>query len=208
MSGDTFKVALGDATNAQLRYYAEGVLNIDGIKPVGQSNAFLISKIKGVLGEEVEQIELPSTMKLLGATSAPALDVAPAGEGGLPAGPESRHFRYDPKVEIEIQNSNDKTRSRDCYINCNGDVLQVQRGKRVKIPYRHYLVLVDAVEKVARDTDEINPITHMPVKEWVEQPSYPFSVFSLPSEEEIAAWHKRMDNVELRAGPEPARAAA
>lgn len=199
---DTVKILLAEATNAQLRYYAEGVLNLEGIKS-GQHNAFLMSKIMAVVPPETTEIELPKNMALLGTTAEPVVDLAPAPAGvdGVPDGPESRHYRYDPKVEVEVQPTNDKTRPRDCYINCNGDVLQLQRGKVVAIPYRHFLVLRDAREMVARDSDEINPLTHMPIKEYVEQPSYPFTVHNMPSREEIAAWHARTDNEELRTRP-------
>ena len=50
---------------------------------------------------------------------------------------------------------------------------------------------------VFRDTDEINPLTGMPIKEYVEQLSYPHQVFSRPSDEDIAAWHARTDDLAL-----------
>ena len=120
----------------------------------------------------------------------------------------ARLREYDPKAEITIAQTSDKTRSRDVQVAVNGDVIIVQRGKRVAIPYRFYLALDNAIEKIARDTDEINPQSQMPVKEWVDQPSYSYTTHRLPSDEEIAAWHKRTDNNELKAGPAPMAAAA
>src|SRR3546814_5321608 len=80
---------------------------------MGQSNAFLIGKIKGILGEEAEEIELPAHMVNLGSSEPPARDLAPARSEGIPDGPEGRHFSFDPKVEIEIHTTNDKTRSEE-----------------------------------------------------------------------------------------------
>lgn len=203
----TIKVKLDDASNAQLRYYCEGVLNLDGIKK-GQQDSFLIAKIRAVHGDDCTEIELPEAAQHMTGPSNAAVDIAPRGEGDIPSGPEGQHYRYDPKVELTIAPTNDKTRAREVQVAVNGDAFIMQRGKKILVPYRVYLALDAAIEKVTRDTDEINPQSQMPVKEWVDQPSYPFTVHKLPSDDEIAAWHKRTDNYELRAGAEPVAAAA
>ena len=204
---DMIKVKLEDATNAQLRYYCEAIINLDGIK-AGQSNSHLIAKVRAAQGEETEVIELPPESVHFAPARQAAVDIAPTPEGDIPSGPAGQHYRYDPKAEITIAQTSDKTRSRDVQVAVNGDVIIVQRGKRVAIPYRFYLALDNAIEKIARDTDEINPQSQMPVKEWVDQPSYSYTTHRLPSDEEIAAWHKRTDNNELKAGPAPMAAAA
>lgn len=110
----------------------------------------------------------------------------------------------DPKVTVEFHRTADKSRAPDVTIGCDGYVCRYQRGKRVDIPYRIYLVAKDAIEKQAVDTDEINPITNLPYKEWVDVPSYPMMVHAMPSAEEIAAWHAVVDGQEAA----PVRAAA
>ena len=197
------KVKLDDASNPQLRYYCEAILNLEGIKPVGQSNSYYVSRIRAALGDEIEEIELPEESLKFAAPTPQAIDIAPTPEGDIPSGVAGQHYMYDPKAEITIAPTNDKTRSRDVQVAVNGDTFIMQRGKRVSVPYRVYLAIENAIETVARDTDEINPQSQMPVKEWVEQPSYSFTVHKLPSDEEIAAWHRRTDNY-----VEPAKAAA
>lgn len=205
---DVIKVKLDDASNPQLRYFCEAVLNLDGIKPVGQRNDFLIAKIKAALGEDVTEIELPKESVNFAPPKAAAKEIAPTPEGAIPSGPAGLHFMYDPKVEITVAATDDKRRPRDVQVAVNGDVIIIQRGQRVAIPYRFYLALENAIEKVSRDTGEINPHSQMPEKEWVDQPSYDYRVHKLPTDEEIAAWHARTDNAELKAGAEPMAAAA
>lgn len=203
---DAIKVQLDDASHPQLRYYCEAILNLDGIKPVGQSSSYYIARIRAVLGDEINEIELPADSVNFAAPKPAAIDIAPTPEGAIPSGVAGQHYMYDPKVELTIAPTNDRTRSRDVQVAVNGDAFIMQRGKRIAVPYRVYLALKDAIETVSRDTDEINPQSQMPVKEWVEQPSYSFTENKLPTDEQIAEWHRRTDNFELRA--EPVAAAA
>lgn len=205
---DLMKVKLDEASNPQLRYYCEAILNLDGIKPVGQSNSYYIARIKAVAGDDITEIELPQESVNFAAPRAQAIDVAPTPEGAIPSGIAGQHYRYDPKVEVTINETSDKTRARDVQIAVNGEVIIIQRNKRVSIPYRFYLALENAVEKISRETGEINPVTQMPLREWVEQPSYSFTTHRLPSDEEVAAWHKRTDSFDAHAEPEPVAAAA
>ena len=205
MSG-TIKVKLDEASNPQLRYYCEAVLNLDGIKPVGQRNDFLIAKIRAALGDDITEIEMPAESVNFAAPRAAAVDVAPTPEGAIPSGIAGQHYRYDPKVEVTINETSDKTRARDVQLAVNGDVIIVQRAQRVAIPYRFYLALENAVEKISRETGEINQVTQMPLREWVEQPSYSFTTHRLPSDEEVAAWHKRTDSFDALADAELAAA--
>lgn len=129
---------------------------------------------------------------------APAADV---GEGpsrpSFPSGRAAQHFRYDPKVRLEVLPSSDPTRAKDVQVAVQGDVILIRRGREVEVPYRFYLALNEAVEQVARDTDQEHPESGLPIKEWVEQKSYPFSIISMPSNAEIDAWHERMAKLEL-----------
>lgn len=109
----------------------------------------------------------------------------------LPASTELMHASKDPKVGLRFHKTDDKRRSRDVTIGVNGDIYRCQRGVDVKVPYRVYLAVLDAKEHVAVDSDQINPVTGEPLKVWEEVYSYPFTVNSMPSDAEIAAWHER-----------------
>lgn len=189
------KIKFEDATNAQLLYYAESVLGLDGVKK-GQQNQFLIGKILSVK-PDAEDIEVPPEMADAKEALNPEAVVQAQTQKGVPlplpnpGGP--LHFMNDPRVVIKVLNSNDGTKPADCFINVNGDVIRIKRGHQVAIPYRHYLALENAKENVARETGEINAQTGMPIMDWSEQPSYPFSVLEMPSEDEIAEWHARTD---------------
>ncbi|WP_226018415.1 hypothetical protein [Novosphingobium sp. FKTRR1] len=209
---DKITVSIDAATYPQLAWAASNLFNLD--IPRGSNAVGLRAKIRQAFPDK-ESLEVPA--KLKGAADEPekappiakpgqasgrrtistgeVRDVAPA--AALPTGHAAMHFQHDPKVEIQILPSSDPTRAKDVQVACQGQVILIRRGTKVKIPYRFYRALDDAIETVARDTDEINPQTGLPVKEWVEQHSYPFSIFSMPSDDEIAAWDKRMSRMQL-----------
>lgn len=186
---DNVNVNIDTATREQLFYFARSILNIEVGE--GANNATLRAKIKQA-SPGIEEIMAPA-VTAVPATEKPAAD-APASNGTRKL---TTHFRDDPKVRIAIHESADPARAKEVQVAVQGDVIIMRRGKEVDIPYRHYLALCDAKEQVARDTDEINPATGLPFKEWVEQHSYPFNTLSMPSADEIAAWEKRMANVQL-----------
>lgn len=207
MTDNMKSIDLDSASNAQLRFVAETILNLDGIKD-GQNNATLLAKIRAVHSAPTIMVPAKVADGEKKQQPAPPIDVAPTPEGATPKGLAGAHFRYDPKVEVMILTTADRTRAQDAFITCNGDTIQVKRGARVQIPYRHYVVLQNAIEQVARDTDQIHPLTGLPIKVFQEQPSYPFQLFKLPSDEEIAAWHARTDNIEMQSPAQIAQAAS
>lgn len=186
---DNVKIHIDQANREQLFYFARSILNIE--VGDGANNATLRGKIQQA-APGLTEITAPA------ASAVPATEQAPAAstESGKPR-KLGTHFRDDPRVEIMIHESADPARAKDVQVSVQGDVIIMRRGTKVAIPYRHYLALNDAKEQVARDTDTINPQTGLPFKEWVEQHSYPFNVYSMPSAEEIAAWNERMSNVQL-----------
>jgi hypothetical protein len=189
-------IPIANATNAQLRYFAETVLGLD--VPKINNTSQLRSKIEAAMPNIVD-VRAPDGLHG-DAASAPEPKVLGGGtlkNDSIPDGALGRHQRFDPKVTLQVMPSSDKLRAKDVQIAVNGDVVMLQRGQKVAIPYRYYLALVDAVEMVAVELDEIDPQTSIPAKEWQEQHSYPFSVIDLPSPEAIAAWHIRMDGAEL-----------
>lgn len=192
---DTVTVTLEEATNAQLLHFAQTVMGLD-VNP-GTPSTTLRSKIMQAR-PDIDSIEVPAGKPAAGTVSNPdGTHTATAAAESIPQGVAGLHFRYDPKVRLRIQGTTEATRAKDVQIACQGEVIILRRDRDVEIPYRHFLVLKDAIETVARDTDEINPLTGLPIKEWVEQNSYPYQILAMPSEEEIAAWHKRTSALQL-----------
>lgn len=188
---ETVSIPLDQARNKALFHFAAVVLGLEVSS--GANDTTLRSKILAAAPDTTE-IKVPANVA---GPAAPAA-VAPA----APSTPDvarklTSHFRDDPRVEISVIDSADKTRAKDVQIAVNGDVVIIQRGQKVDIPYRHFLALRDAVETIGRETDQINPVTGLPIIEWVMQPSYPFSVFKMPSEAEIAAYHARCDDAAI-----------
>ncbi|WP_017182280.1 hypothetical protein [Sphingobium xenophagum] len=189
---DTVSIPLDQARNKALFHYAAVVLGLEVSS--GANDTTLRSKILAAAPDTTE-IKVPANVA---GPAAPAT-VAPiaAVENADKPRKLTSHFRDDPRVELTVMGSADKTRAKDVQIAVNGDVVIIQRGKTVDIPYRHFLALRDAVETIGRETDEINPVTGLPIIEWVDQPSYPFSVSKMPSEAEIAAYHARCDDAAI-----------
>lgn len=189
----TKKVPLHEATPAQLRYYADTILGIADIKPQHQA-ANIIGKIMAV-NPEITEIEVPEDVREhhegAAAEIAPASDDAP-----------SDHFSHDPRVIVVFSRTSDVTKTKRVQLACNGLTVVADRGVPVKLPYRFYLVNLDATETIGRETDEVNG-AGMPVMEFGDQPSYPMERVELPPAKDIIAWHKREGS---RVHPEVARA--
>ena len=193
-------VPLNEASNIQLRWYASTALNIDGIKS-GQQNGVLIGKIKAV-APDLEQIAVPEFLE-----ADPTTGVIQVGAPTPPDAPaiistlhprQAAHYRFDPKVKVFVGEAYDGTRVKEVQLSVCGDTLTIKRGSTVEIPYRFYLALQQSIERFFRDTDEMNPLTGMPIKEIVERPTVAHSLAGpLPSAEEIAEFHKRTDAVSL-----------
>lgn len=195
---DMISIPLDDASNKALFHYASVIMGLEVSS--GANNTTLRAKILAV-EPSLTEIRVPAAM---GATPAVTTIPAPAAPTAAASGRKlTSHFRDDPKVEITVAETSDKTRAKEVQIAVNGDVIIVKRGHKVPIPYRFYLALLNAEERIGRETDEVNPITGLPIIEFVNQPSYVFSTHSMPSEEEIAAYHARCDSF----GTEPAKAA-
>lgn len=98
--------------------------------------------------------------------------------------------RDDPKVTIFINNEdrNGEIYDRDVAVGVNGTVWQLKRNMALTIPYRVFA----ALEVAIRDSITHNPNTgeehSTPVK------AVPYSVTSMPSAAEIAAWRERVDS--------------
>ena len=123
-------------------------------------------------------------------TPAPAAAVAEIGHNSQRPKYSLNKPHLDPKVRMRFHKTADKVRAREVTISNNGFVCRYQRGQVVDVPYRIYLAAEDAKEMASIETDEINPVTNDPIMGWEPVYSYPFEVISMPSAEEIAAWHE------------------
>lgn len=177
-------IPLEEATQKQLLFYANSILNLE----VGNAanSATLRAKILQAQ-PDCAQIQAKADDQ----TKKAAAPVPTVSSPKVETKKLTAHFQDDPKVKIKIFTDGTGLRPKDVHVGVQGDVIIIQREKEVSIPYRHYLALNDAIEDVARDTDEINPNTGLPIKEWVSQHSYPFQVLAMPSPEAITAWEKR-----------------
>lgn len=191
------RIPLEDADMTTLKHFAELALGIE-VK-AGTNAAQIRAKIKQAMPDIKDVPPLPDPpAPIAAAQPAPAAPPFPVeGENpalrpaavSRPASMALAHARFDPKVRLKIQKTDDKRRAKEVTVGVNGDVWRMQRGVEVEVPYRVYLALCDAKEHAAVETDQINPITQLPIMAWEEIPSYPFQVLSMPSDAEIAAWH-------------------
>lgn len=197
---ETQKVKLEEADFASLKHYAELTLGLE-IK-TGTNSKQIIAKIQKADSsvEEIPVVEtaqeqvgdvvaVPEVTHSRSTTEAIAGKVAPATR----AHADPMHSSNDPKVELTVQKTADKTRAKICDIQVNGVVFRIKRGVRVAVPYRVFEALENAKEKQAVDSDELNPVTGEPYKEWEDVLSYPFQVHAMPSEEEVRQWRESTD---------------
>ena len=198
----TKRIPIDDADAATLKHFAEMALGIE-VK-LGTNAASLRAKIRAAMPDVKDVPALPPEPKPVVMPEQQAVHVQtpfipPINQGNSaeierpaavsrPASQALMHPRLDPKVTIEIARTDDKRRAKEVTVSVNGNVWRMQRGQKIDVPYRVYLALLNAKEKAAVETDEINPITGMPVVSWEEVYSYPFSVHKMPSDEEVAAW--------------------
>lgn len=185
------KISIDEADNSQLFYFATNILGID-VK-AGANSSTLRAKIEQAAPGTIEITAPAASAPTQAASPTPAIRKV----SGIPDGVAGLHYKYDPKVMVRIAKTNEATRSREVQLSVNGDVVILKRGETVPIPYRHFIALQNAIETVGQETDEINPVTNLPIVEFIEQPSYPFQVLDEPSDEEIAAWHARVDGYEI-----------
>lgn len=193
---DTNMIALDDADFASLKHYAEVVLGLE-VK-AGTNGKQIAAKIRKAdssietipVVESNEQPEQPGDVVEVTPVRSTTDAVAGKATPITRSHADPMHSSNDPKVELTIAKTADKTRAKIADIMVNGVVFRIKRGERVAVPYRVYEALMNAKEKQAVESDEINPVTGEPFKEWEEVLSYPFNTHKMPSDEEIAAWRE------------------
>lgn len=175
------KVALENATRPQLYHFAKA-MQLD-VNFIGATEASLLDLIRKAIP---------------GITEIDAADSEPGPVLSNTTDIKSTHYRNDPKVIVNIASDDANGGSQPFPICNNGDHILVKRDTDVAIPYRHYLVLLDAVETVFRQ--ETDPATGRPRTVESQQNAVRFNAKGIPSDEEIAAFHERTKDLgrELR----------
>lgn len=170
---------LTEATNPELMAFLRRE-NID-VPPGYQKNSDLVTIIRTSFpGRETIEIEQEITSDVIVA--------AGDKESGDPT-----HYSNDPKVTINLASDPLTGGSHHFPITHGGDLILVARDTDVQIPYRHFLVLKDAKERVY--WQEQNPAGGKPIMREADQLAVRFSVLAMPSKEEIDAWHERTDSI-------------
>jgi hypothetical protein len=200
------KIPIADATAAQLRYHAETVLGLElnRIANGPQIRAKIDAAAPGTTEITVE--DAPESLaqttaerntaekevqtaadKVVGAEKqAVALQ-------GMSAKQAAAHHN-DPTIEIMIPPGAEAGGDRDVPVAVNGIQFLIKRDVWTPVPYRVFEALLNAAE--IKYTHTNSDIGRMQVHER-HVPSYPFQTRNGPSEAELAAWHERVENVEL-----------
>lgn len=103
------------------------------------------------------------------------------------------HYSNDPKVIINIASDDMNGGSRPFPIGVNGVPIWVRRDEDVAIPYRFYLALKNAVEKDFEVYTD--PVTGLLKERQFERQAHRFTVVSMPSKQEIDAFHERTRHI-------------
>ena len=99
------------------------------------------------------------------------------------------NYRHDPKVIVNIASDSENGGSHPVPVCVNGDHILIKRNADVAIPYRFYVALNNAVQTDLRQ--ETNEQTGKIYTVFEERQAIRFSSKGVPSDDEIAAWHKR-----------------
>jgi hypothetical protein len=191
-----FKVKIEEATNEQLREYAQTMLQLDLEDSL--SDADIRAKID-VVKPGLQLLTLNGDAPVQPTTSkAPVRAEYIPGADRVP--PEDlSHFRFDPIVTINITETNDEARQSDVSIIVGPNQWWIKRAEDAPVPYRVYLALKQAEEWVMTPTGQKDPLTQLPIKEYRKRSPYPFSVdaASFPTPDEIREYHARTDHVKF-----------
>lgn len=175
----TKNIPIEEASDDQLRSFAANILQLELGDDV-RSRAQLLAKIDTVWKQAFVQVEELPELVLQNDATAPVVPVQQL----------TARYADDPKVELTIGNTSYPGGKEPVPVSVNGSPnLVIQRERRVALPYRFYLALLEA--------HEVQTIQEG--KELVETriTNYPVQIHKLPSDEEVAAWHERTKDVVL-----------
>jgi len=176
---------LAQASDEEIRDFCE-VMQLDVSKAKGRAG------LLGVLGSAWDKDYIPTT-KVQEAQANDELEAqAQQVDKLVPPEPTQRltggEGNNDPIVVLKIQKTSMPGGRDPVPVSVNGSAKVVQREMVAHVPYRYFLALQDALrEEVTQDFDSGDLRTD-------EVTNYPMQVMSMPSADEIAAWHKRTDS--------------
>jgi hypothetical protein len=192
------QLPLAEATPAQVRAYATDFLQLD--IEHGSSDAAVEAAVMTAQGWAGDGTEMIFVMEAAAAAPSQAGDPPPFVPGATaprpaaPVGAMAGSLGHDdPQVTIKINNDAGRGSigARDVPVGVNGRVWQLKRMVPVKIPYRVFLALQDAIEDEVTHDPSNNEELHTDVQRVTYQS------ISMPSADEIAEWHARVDATEL-----------
>ncbi len=178
------RTPITDATDQQLRDFCE-------LQQLDVSDAKSRADLLGILGPvwEHDYITTVSTPEPAEdeafATAQQTQAVEPVVTGARAGGIGAN----DPVVTVRIGHTPMPGGKDPVPLGHNGRTLVIQRNMNVALPYRFYLLLLDAIRQEVTQHEKTGELEVMDVT------NYPMQVIgALPSDEEIAAWHERVDN--------------
>lgn len=157
------QIPINSATKAQLRAFC-AVLGVTATN--FDSEAKLIERIRAA-GYDEPHIVVPE-----GAAPAAAKKVAVA-KGAM----------EEPMVELTVHVQEGPGGKRPVFVGVNGVALLIPRNQRSKVKLRYYEALKNAIETKYEYDEEAK--ANLPR----ELPSYPYQVWSMPSQAQIDAWY-------------------
>lgn len=171
----TRQTPIEEATDDQLRSFLTTFLQIE-VGPTVNSRAKLLAELSRAwkqpfihVGEDAELVLQDS-------------DVAPS-----PVVKDlSALYQDDPKVELVLDTTAYPGGEEPASPNVNGKMLVIQRGVKVRVPYRFYDALLNAFEdKTVQDPNDPGKLVVTRVS------NFPMREVKLPPQAEIEAWFER-----------------
>ncbi len=185
------KVSLNEATYPQLKEFCE----INGIEvKVGHQATHLRSKITTVYPgtqdiEVSEASDVASDVEIRRGAMGVSQSIRKVEPTRAKLPPS--HHKSDPTIEVRIPATKEPGGKREVEVAVNGLLFLVRRDEWVKVPYRVFEALNNAVETTYEDIPSQVPGSP-PIRERYETQAYPFNYRNGPSDEELAAWQERM----------------
>lgn len=178
-----------DATEAQRRSFATDFLGLD-LEATDTDEAIFAKIMAATNNNETIYVQPESDTPAHSQAGDPPPLVLGATQPADAQRMQGTLGRDDPKVTIFINNEdrNGEIYDRDVAVGVNGTVWQLRRNMALTIPFRVF----EALKLAVRDSITHNPNTGEEHSTPVN--AVPYSVQSMPSEAEIAAWRERVDS--------------
>lgn len=171
------RIALADATEAQMREFATNHLGLE-VKPSDNASKLRVAIAKAWSEPTIIVSEAGAAQAQTEAVSAKPKAAAPVRSSGALV-PKDSH--KDPRVTLIVARQEGPGGDRPVEVAVNGTLILIPRGEPVTIAYRYYEALNNAVQTIYeqdRDGEVIGRDVH----------AYPFQVMAMPTPDEVSAW--------------------